>query len=156
MQGVNPALPLDDLGTLDEQIDGDIATPRLLAVLSVSFGLLAALLAAIGLYGVLAYSITQRTREIGIRMALGADRIQVVQLVVRQVAAMALVAVVLGVPLSLLLSQYLRNELFHVAYYDPWSFAAAGLVSFTAIAAAAYLPARRAASVDPMQALRAE
>ena len=157
VQSVNRALPLDDLETLDEQIAGDIATPRLLAVLSVSFGLLAGLLAAVGLYGVLAYSVTQRTREIGIRMALGADRFQVVRLVVvRQVAAMALVAIVLGVPLSLLLSRYLRDELFHVAYNDPWSFAAAGLVSFGAVVVAAYVPARRAASVDPMQALRAE
>lgn len=153
---VDPALPVDDLGTMQEQIDGDIASPRLLAVLSIGFGLLAALLAAIGLYGVLAYSMAQRTREIGIRMALGADRFQVVRLAVGQVAGMALVAVVLGTPLGLLLSRYLRDELFRVPFDDPWSFAAAATVCFVSVAVAAYVPARRAASVDPMQALRAE
>lgn len=154
--GVNRGLPLDELDTLNEQIAADTATPRLLAGLSVCFGLLAALLAGIGLYGVLAYSVTQRTREIGIRMALGANRPQVVRLVVRQIAGMAVAALVLGVPISLLLSRYLRNELFHVASNDPWSFAAAGLVSFITIGLAAYFPARRAASVDPALALRAE
>ncbi|HEX4021775.1 MAG TPA: ABC transporter permease [Acidobacteriaceae bacterium] len=156
VQGVNPELPLDNLGTLKEQVSGDMATPQLLAELSISFGLLAALLAAIGLYGVLAYSMTQRTREIGIRMALGADRFQVVQLVVRQVVAMAAIAIVLGVPLSLLLSRYLRSELFQVAYNDPWSFAAAGLLLFCTVALSAWIPARRAAGVDPLQALRSE
>jgi putative ABC transport system permease protein len=156
VQTVNRVLPLDDLEMLNEQIAGSIATPRLLALLSIGFGLLAASLAAVGLYGVLAYSIAQRTREIGIRMALGADRVCVVQLVVRQVEAMALVAILFGIPLSLLLSRYLRDELFHVAYNDPWSFLLAGLVSIAATAGAAYVPARRAASVDPMQALRSE
>lgn len=156
VQGVNSALPLDNLGTLTEQISGDISTPMLLALLSVGFGLLAVLLAAIGLYGVLAYSTAQRTREIGIRMALGANRFQVVRLVVRQIAAVAVIAIAAGVPLSLILSRYLREELFHVAYNDPWSLLAAALVSFAATTVAAYLPARRAAFIDPMQALRAE
>jgi putative ABC transport system permease protein len=156
VQGANPALPLDDMGTMAEQISGDISTPQLLAALSVGFGLLAALLAAIGLYGVLAYSTTQRTREIGIRMALGANRRDVVQLVLRQVVWITCAALAVGVPLSLLLSRYLRNELFQVAYNDPWSFLVAGLFLFLVIAAAACAPARRAASVDPMQALRAE
>lgn len=156
VQSVNPALPLDSMGTMTEQVQGDISTPHLLAVLSISFALLAALLAAIGIYGVLAYSMAQRTREIGIRMALGADRFQVVQLVIRQVAAMAVAALVLGIPLSLLLSRYLRAELYQVAYNDPWSFAAAALVSLAAVAAASYFPARRAASVDPMCVLRSE
>jgi hypothetical protein len=156
VRSVNSALPLDDMRTLDEQIAGDIGTPRLLAALSISFGLLAAFLAAIGLYGALAYSTTQRTREIGIRMALGADRGDVVRLVLRQVAWITGIAMVMGVPLGLLLSRYLRKELFQVAYDDPWSFGAAALFLFLVMAAAAYAPARRAANVDPMQALRAE
>ena len=155
-RSVNSALPMDDLRTLDEQISQDIATPRLLAMLSISFGLLAAILAAIGMYGVLAYSTTQRTQEIGVRMALGADRGDVARLVLRQVVWITGIAMVLGVPLSLLLSRYLRKELFQVAYNDPWSFVGAGLFLSFVIAAAAYVPARRAASVDPMQALRAE
>lgn len=156
VQKVNPALPVDDLATMKDQIAGGIASPRLLAVLSISFGLLAALLAAIGLYGVLAYSITQRTREIGIRMALGANRLQVVQLVLWQVVGMAVLALVFGVPLSLLLSHYLRGQLFHVPYNDPWSLLGAGLLAFLVLTFAAYVPARRAASIDPMQALRSE
>jgi putative ABC transport system permease protein len=156
VRSVNSALPLDDFETLNEQIAGDVATPRLLAALSISFGLLAALLAAIGLYGVLAYSTTQRTREIGIRMALGANRGDVVRLVLRQVAWITGAALAVGVPLGLLLSRYLRKQLFNVAYNDPWSFVAAALFLFLVIAAAAYGPAKRAAMVDPMQALRAE
>ncbi len=153
---VNPALPVDGLGTMQEQIAGDIASPRLLALLSIGFGLLAALLAAVGLYGVLSYSMVQRTREIGIRMALGASRWQVVGLVMRQVGVLSIAAVLMGIPASLLLGRYLRAELFHVGSYDPWSLTGAALISLGAIALAAYIPARRAASVDPMQALHAE
>ncbi len=153
---VNPALPVDGLGTMQEQIAENIASPRLLALLSIGFGMLAAFLAAIGLYGVLSYSMVQRTREIGIRMALGASRWQVVRLVMRQVGVLSIAAVLIGIPASLLLGRYLRAELFHVGSYDPWSIAGAALISLGAIALAAYLPARRAASVDPMEALRAE
>jgi predicted permease len=153
---VNPGLPVDELGTFADQINGDIATPHLLAMLSISFGFLAVLLAGIGMYGVLAYSMTQRTREIGIRIALGASRLKVTQLVVQQVATSGVIAAACGVPISLLLTRYLRDELFNVTYHDPWSFAVAGLVTFAAIAVAAYFPVRRAVSVDPVRALRAE
>ncbi len=156
VRGVNPGLPVDDLNTFADQINGDIATPHLLAMLSVSFGFLAILLAGIGMYGVLAYSMTQRTREIGIRIALGASRVKVTKLVVQQVALSGLIAAGCGVPISLLLTRYLRDELFQVTYHDPWSFVAAGLVTFLAIAVAAYFPVRRAVSVDPVRALRAE
>ncbi|MFZ0518777.1 MAG: ABC transporter permease [Acidobacteriaceae bacterium] len=153
---VNPGLPVDELGTFADQINGDIATPHLLAMLSVSFGFLAILLAGIGMYGVLAYSMTQRTREIGIRIALGASRLKVTKLVVQQVALSGVIAAACGVPISLLLTRYLRDELFQVTYHDPWSFAVAGLVTLIAIAVAAYFPVRRAVSVDPVRALRAE
>ena len=153
---VNPGLPVDDLNTFADQINGDIATPHLLAILSVSFGFLAILLAGIGMYGVLAYSMTQRTREIGIRIALGASRLKVTRAVVEQVALSGLIAAACGVPISLLLTRYLRDELFQVTTHDPWSFAVAGVVTFLAIAVAAYFPVRRAVSVDPVRALRAE
>jgi predicted permease len=153
---VNPGLPIDSLGTFADQINGDIATPHLLAMLSVSFGFLAVLLAGIGMYGVLAYSMTQRTREIGIRIALGASRMKVTQLVIGQAATSGLIAAACGVPISLLLTRYLRDELFEVTYHDPWSFAVAALVTFVAIAVAAYFPVLRAVSVDPVRALRAE
>ncbi len=156
VRGVNPELPVDDLNTFADQINGDIATPHLLAILSVSFGFLAILLAGIGMYGVLAYSMTQRTREIGIRIALGASRLKVTRAVVEQVALSGLIAAACGVPISLLLTRYLRDELFQVTTHDPWSFAVAGVVTFLAIAVAAYFPVRRAVSVDPVRALRAE
>jgi putative ABC transport system permease protein len=156
VRGVNPGLPINDLGTFAGLIDWDTATPHLLAVLSISFGVLAILLAGIGMYGVLAYSMTQRTREIGIRISLGASRLNVTKLVVQQVAASGLIAAACGVPISLLLTRYLRNQLFHVTDHDPWSFAVAGLVTFLAIAVAAFFPVRRAVSVDPVRALRAE
>src|SRR6185437_4100868 len=151
-----PGLPINDLGTFAGQIEWDTATPHLLAVLSISFGFLAILLAAIGMYGVLAYSMTQRTREIGIRIALGASRLNVTKLAVRQVATSGLIAAACGVPISLLLMRYLRAELFHVTYHDAWSFAVAGIVTLLAIAVAAFFPVRRAVSVDPVRALRAE
>ncbi|HTU49275.1 MAG TPA: ABC transporter permease [Acidobacteriaceae bacterium] len=156
VRAVNVGLPVDDLSTFADQINGDIATPHLLAMLSVSFGFLAILLAGIGMYGVLAYSMTQRTREIGIRIALGASRLRVTKLVVQQVALSGVIAAACGVPISLLLTRYLRDELFQVTYHDPWSFTVAGLVTFVAIAVAAYFPVRRAVSVDPVRALRAE
>jgi predicted permease len=153
---VNPGLPINDLGTFAGLIDWDTATPHLLAVLSISSGGLAILLAGIGMYGVLAYSMTQRTREIGIRISLGASRLNVTKLVVQQVAASGLIAAACGVPISLLLTRYLRNELFDVTYHDAWSFAVAGIVTFLAIAVAAFFPVRRAVSLDPVRALRAE
>jgi putative ABC transport system permease protein len=156
VRGVNPELPINDLGTFAGLIDWDTATPHLLAVLSISFGVLAILLAGIGMYGVLAYSMTQRTREIGIRIALGASRLKVTKLVVQEVATSGLIAAACGVPISLLLTRYLRDELFHVTYHDPWSFGLAGLVTLIAIAVAAYFPVRQAVSVDPVRALRAE
>jgi ABC-type antimicrobial peptide transport system permease subunit len=156
VRGVNAGLPINDLGTFAGLIEWDTATPHLLAMLSISFGGLAILLAGIGMYGVLAYSLTQRTREIGIRIALGASRLKVTKLVVRQVALSGLIAAACGVPISLLLTRFLRDELFHVTYHDPWSFAVAALVTFLAIAVAAYFPVRRAVSVDPVRALRAE
>jgi putative ABC transport system permease protein len=156
VRGINPGLPIDSLGTFADQINGDIAMPHLLAVLSVSFGFLAVLLAGIGMYGVLAYSMTQRTREIGIRIALGASRFKVTQVVIGQAAISGLIAAACGIPISLLLTRYLREELFQVTYHDPWSFVVAAVVTSVAIAVAAYFPVRRAVSVDPVRALRAE
>jgi putative ABC transport system permease protein len=156
VRGVNPGLPVNGLGTFADMVNGDTATPHLLAVLSISFGFLAVLLAGIGMYGVLAYSMTQRTREIGIRIALGASRLKVTKAVVQQAAISGLIAAACGVPISLLLTRYLRDELFQVTYHDPWSFALAGMVTFVAIAVAAFFPVRRAVSVDPVRALRAE
>ena len=134
-------------------IADDLSSERLVALLSVSFGVLAMLLAAIGLYGVLAYSTAQRTREIGIRMAMGAQRISVVRMVLADVLWLAGISIVLTVPVALLFARMIRTQLYGVSSFDPVTLLACTvLVSFVALLAA-LLPARRAASVDPMKAL---
>jgi predicted permease len=156
VQGVDAKLVLDTFRSMDAQIDDNINTERMIALLASGFGILAAILAAVGLYGVLAYSTAQRTREIGVRMALGASRVSVVQMVMREVLLLAGIGVVAAVPVSLLLSRFMRAQLFGVSHYDPITLlVVAFLVTVVAIAAAT-LPARRAASVDPMKALRYE
>jgi putative ABC transport system permease protein len=122
----------------------------------VSFGALATILAGIGLYGVLAYATAQRTREIGVRMALGSDRNGIVALVLKDVLKLAGISVALAVPVAVVATRVLKSQLFGVSNADPIVLVSATLlVAFVAVVAAA-LPARRAASVEPMQALRSE
>jgi ABC-type antimicrobial peptide transport system permease subunit len=121
-----------------------------------SFALLASLMSAIGLYGVLAYSTTQRTREIGVRLALGAGRWNVVTLIVREMALIALVAVALALPSVVAIARLFRSQLYGVTAFDPWTLLAALALTATVTLAAAALPARRAASIEPIQALRTE
>jgi ABC-type antimicrobial peptide transport system permease subunit len=120
------------------------------------FGLLAALLAAIGLYGVIAYSVARRTREIGVRMALGAGRGHVLSLVLREVLVLVGIGVAVGVPAALALTRLARSMLYGVEPHDPATLAGAVLLMAGSAALAGYLPARRAARVDPMVALRCE
>lgn len=156
MQTLDSRLVLDNFRTMTEQIDDNLTAERVIAFLAESFGALAALMAAIGLYGVLAYSTAQRTSEIGIRMALGATRASVVRVVLVEVLWLAGVAVAIALPASLLLGMAVRSQLFGISSSDPVSLAVAtGLIVLVAIAAAS-LPARRAAKVDPMVALRYE
>jgi putative ABC transport system permease protein len=156
MQQVDSKLALSNLRTMDVQIDDNLSVERLVTLLAVSFGLLAVLLAAIGLYGVLAYSTAQRTREIGIRMALGAQRGRLVGLVLRDVLWLAGVSIVVTLPVALLLARLLRSQLYGVSAADPLTLFAGTLLVAAVAMLAAWLPARRAASVDPMQALRTE
>jgi putative ABC transport system permease protein len=156
LQQTDSKLVIDTLRTMDEQIADNISSERLVTMLAVSFGLLATLLAAIGLYGVLAYATEQRTREIGIRMALGAQRLTVVRLVLADVLWLAGVSIVVTLPVAILLSRALRSQLYNVSPTDPLVLAGGTLlVAFVAVIAA-LLPARRAASVEPMKALRTE
>ncbi len=156
MQQLDSKLALSDLRTVDEQIADGLSAERLMAWLSVSFGVLAVLLAAIGLYGVLAYTTQQRTREIGIRMAMGAQRASVVRLVLRDVLWIAGVSVAITIPISLLMARTLRSQLYGVSASDPFVLLAALLVVGLVALLAALMPARRAASVEPIQALRSE
>lgn len=154
--GVDSKLVLDHLTTMAGEIDENINTERMIAMLAVSFGVLAMLLAALGLYGVLAYATAQRTREIGVRMALGSDRRGVVALVLRDVLKLAGISVVVTVPVALLATRLLKAQLFGVSNMDPVVFAlVVVLMLFVAVVSAA-LPARRAARVEPMAALRNE
>lgn len=156
MQQLDSRLALSDLHTMDEQISDSLASERLFALLSASFGLLAVLLAAIGLYGVLAYSTAQRTGEIGIRMAMGAQRGNVVRLVLQDVLWISGVSVLATLPFALLLARALQSQLYGVSASDPVTFLAGTLLVATVALLAALAPARRAASVEPMQALRTE
>ncbi len=156
MQQLDSKLALSDLRTVDDQIADDLSAERMIALLSVSFGALAMLLAGIGLYGVLAYATAQRTREIGIRMALGAQRSTVMQLVLKDVLWLAGISIVLTLPLAWLLSRTVRSQLYGVNPADPLTMFAATLLVAGVALVASLLPARRAASTNPMQALRNE
>jgi putative ABC transport system permease protein len=153
---LDPALPVTNLRTMEEQVDQNLSAQRLMASLSAFFGILATLLAAIGLYGVMAYMVTRRTREIGIRLALGAGRANLLGLVMREVAILTAAGVVVAVPVALALSRYVRAQLYGVAPTDAWSILAASAVLIATALLAGYIPAERATRVSPTMALRWE
>jgi predicted permease len=153
---IDTKLIVSDLITLSDQIDDSIANERTIALLATTFGILATLLAGIGLYGILAYSTAQRTREIGIRMALGAQRWTVVRLILHEILILAGVAVAVTIPFSIGLTRALRSQLFNVSSIDGSIYAVAIIIIATVTALAGLIPARRAASTDPARALRAE
>jgi putative ABC transport system permease protein len=156
LQSLDTKLVPDDLKTMDAQIGQDLHQERTLALLAISFGALAALLAAIGLYGMLAFSTAQRTREIGIRMALGSTRSEIVRLVLKGVAKLVAISLVVAVPAAVLLSRLVKSQLFGVSTHDPGLLCAAAIVVVFAALLAAALPSRRAASVSPSTTLRYE
>jgi predicted permease len=149
-------LPIYDLKTLRQQADESLFNDRFLTFLSICFGSLAAALAAIGLYGVMAYTVTRRIREIGIRIALGATQGRVAWLILREVALLAGAGLLVGAPLAFALGRAAESLLFGVKAGDPLVFAAAGSLLALVTLFGGYLPARRAAKVDPMVALRRE
>ena len=156
MQQFAPELALLQPMTQVEQFERSFAEGRLLARLAVFFGLLAALLVAMGLYGTLAYMVSRRTVEVGIRMALGARRGQVLWMVLRGSLMVSVVGVLLGLPLAMAGARFLESMLFGVKPGDPRFFAAAVAGIALVALAASLIPARRAASVDPITALRFE
>jgi len=153
---LDAALPVFQMKTLERQLDETLSTERLIASLSAGFGVLATLLAAIGLYGVMAFVVARRTREIGLRMALGAPQRQVVWMVLRETFALAVVGLAIGIPSAMLLARYVSTQLYGVKPTDLTAASAAVLVLSLVSAGAGFLPARRASTIDPIQALRYE
>jgi len=156
IQDVDRNVLISDIVTLEMQVEEDLETDRLLATLSTFFSLLATVLASIGLYGVMAYSVARRTRDVGIRMALGAERGDVLWLVLRQAMALVAIGMVIGVPVTLTLARLVSSLLFGLQANDPVVLAVAGVTLAVVAAVASYLPARRASRLDPMKALRYE
>jgi putative ABC transport system permease protein len=153
---LDPRVPVHDVKTLDSVVDASLRGPRFYAFLFSIFGVFALLLAAAGVTGVLACLVSQRTHEIGIRMALGAAPRAVVALVLRQVAVASVLGLLIGLAMSLGATRLLRSWLYEIAPTDPASLIAAATLLLLSAGVAAFFPARRAASVSPMQALRAE
>lgn len=151
---IDPNLPVEELKTMRQQVKENVFLDRMISVLSSAFALLATVLAGVGLYGVLSYSVAQRTREIGVRMALGADGANVRGLVLRQVGWMVAIGGVIGIGFALGAGRAARSLLFELQGHDPLSFTIAVVLLAVIALGAGWIPARRAAMTDPMHALR--
>lgn len=156
IQAVDPNMPVRDLHTMDQIIASDTSTPRFRTLLLTSFGVTALLLALLGLYGVMAYAVHQRTREIGLRMALGAERWEVLTMVFRRGFAQVLLGVAVGIAGAWALSRVLESMLFGVGVHDPGVFLSVPVLLVTVAALAILLPALRATRIDPVSALNME
>lgn len=156
VQRTDPNVIVSDMRTMDEQLDQRLTAERMLSHLSTGFALLATLLALVGLYGVLAFLVERRTKEIGIRMALGAERGSVIRLVLAEVALLIVAGMAAGIGAGLLGGQYVESQLFGVKARDPLVFGLSALLLFWASLAAGWIPAWRAARIDPIRALRYE
>ena len=153
---IDASLPAFAITPLREVVTESVAQRRFSMLLLAVFAMVALFLAAVGLYGVVAYAVSQRTQEIGLRMAIGAQREDVLLMVLTGGMKLALVGIVLGVGAALALARYVQSLLFEVTPFDPWSYVATAAVLLAVSALACYVPARRATAVDPLVALRAE
>lgn len=156
MGQINPDLPLNDFLPFAQQVHGHLDQQQMIAQLMTIFGLLALTLAAVGLYGVTSYGVERRINEIGVRIALGADRQSVIGMVLRAVGLQVAAGFAIGIPLTLLVGRLLAAQFFGVHTFDLKVFAVGSFALLTSASIAGMIPARRAASVDPIQALRAE
>ncbi len=156
LEAIDPKVPIFDQGLLSEHLDVMLFPARMAAALLAAFGGLGLVLASVGLYGVVAYSVSRRTREVGIRMAIGAGRVDVLRLVVREGMVLVAVGLTLGLAAALAGGQLLGGLLYGIEPHDPLTFLAVAAVLAAVALAANLLPARRATRVDPMVALRYE
>jgi predicted permease len=156
MRDLDPNLPITNLKTFEQQISDSLVNERLIATLSTVFGLLATALVLIGLYGVMAFSVTRRSREIGIRMAVGALSGDVVWLVMREVLLLIGGGLAVGIPAAWAVTRIVRSQLYGIEPWDPASIVMATLLLASVTAIAGYIPARRAALFDPLRILRYE
>ena len=154
--GLDPNLPVEELRTMEQQVQANIVVDRIIGVLSAAFAGLATVLAAVGLYGVLAYTVSQRTREIGVRMALGAGPRRVRSTVLRQVGLMTLIGGAIGLALAFGLARLAQSMLFELEGTDLTVLAGAAILLSMVALGAGFVPALRASQVDPMRALRYE
>ena len=153
---LDATLPIFEMKTLEGQLDETLGSERLNATLSAAFGVLATLLAAVGLYGMMALTVARRTREIGLRMALGARQGALLWMVMKEAFSLVALGLGLGVPCAYLLSRFVSSQLFGVVPADLGTAAVASITLVTVAAGAALVPARRASRIDPIQALHHE
>jgi ABC-type antimicrobial peptide transport system permease subunit len=156
LKRLDASMPLYEMKTLESQLDETLLTDRLIALLSAGFGLLATLLASIGLYGVMAFAVARRKKELGIRLALGAQPGLVIWLVMKEVLSLLAIGLAVGLPAALGLGRYVSAQLYGIEGHDPWV-AAVTMVLLTVVSAVAGLiPAHRASRINPILALRHE
>ena len=156
LASIDPSLSIMNFDSYDTEVAANFNQDRLIARLTGLFGILALILASVGLYGVMSYFVARRTSEIGIRMALGASRSGVVALVLRGALAQLVIGLAIGVPAALLAGHLMASLLYQVAANDPITLVAATAVLAACATVAGLIPARRAATIDPMKALRTE
>ena len=154
VSGLDRDQPVTDVQTLDELMDGSRAQPRFTMLLLTAFSAVALVLAVVGIYGVLAYSVAQRRQELGIRMALGAEKADILRLVVRQGLGLTVIGIVVGLIAAFAASLLMSSQLYSIKPYDPVTFLLAPIVFIAIGALASYFPARRATQVPPTEALR--
>jgi ABC-type antimicrobial peptide transport system permease subunit len=156
MRRIDPTLPIDELRTMEQQVRENVFQDRFVSTLAAVFAGWPTILAAVGLYGVLAYTVAQRTREIGLRMALGADASRIRSMVMRQVALMTLVGGGIGLGLAMVAGVYAKSELYEMTGLDPVVLVSSAVLLAMVAFGAGFIPAYRASKVDPMLALRYE
>ena len=156
LASINPNLTVDHYQTFEQQISNNFNGQRMIAQLTLLFGVLALVLACVGLYGVTSYTVARRTSEIGIRMALGAERGNVISMVLRTAMLQAAIGLLIGVPIAMFCVRYVKSQLYNMDGQNAGILTIAVLVLAASAFVAGLIPARRAASTDPMKALRTE